>query len=149
MGDGNFDDAVNAIRDFPSKIQELASRISQADDGPFPLCHGDFYHSSMIVNHQFNVIAVIDWECIYTLPWELVPFPGFICAMPPEFATPKPCGEQGTPLSKEERQRREDRKFYINMLKMAENEDNLLPRQLADRKSSALAYSLGSTPGEN
>jgi len=40
---------IPSVEGFKDAIQGLAESFSIANDGPFPLCHGDFGHNNIIV----------------------------------------------------------------------------------------------------
>ncbi|KAL2264413.1 hypothetical protein VTK26DRAFT_3300 [Humicola hyalothermophila] len=67
------DEVLAAIRSFPSGIRDLARRFP-FQDGPFPLIHTDLYSSNIIIDENYDVLSVIDWESAFVGPWELVEF---------------------------------------------------------------------------
>src|SRR5436190_7762181 len=60
-----------ATSDFPSRIETIATMISKNDNGPFRLIHPDFGHNNIIVDDDFNMLSVIDWEYSFAGPSEL------------------------------------------------------------------------------
>ncbi|KAK6224843.1 hypothetical protein QIS74_03170 [Colletotrichum tabaci] len=139
---------VAIIDGFPRRIKAMAGRLSRHNEGPFPLCHGDFLHSNIMVDEaSFNVTGVIDWEDACTVPWELVAFPEFLQAMPPSFDLPQHYGRDGQPLGGDARERWRERREYVEMVKSAERDgggdDDLLSAHLGSDRSQALAYSYG------
>ncbi len=38
--------------------------------GPFPLRHGDLHYKNILVDDDFNITAVLDWESAMITPWE-------------------------------------------------------------------------------
>ncbi|KAJ2975187.1 hypothetical protein NUW58_g8429 [Xylaria curta] len=131
-----------SINEFPSKIKAMARRISCNNQGPFPLCHADFLHSNIIVDEDFQVLGIIDWEGACTLPLQLVTFPGFLNAMPASFDSPDNYREGGQPVDDQQRQRWKEQNDYVQMVESAEHQDHVLSRCLRDEKSLALAYSM-------
>lgn len=89
---------VAIIENFPSQIKAIASRLSLCNEGPFPLAHDDFLHSNIMVDENFDVTGIIDWEGAYTAPYELVSFPDFLTAMPVSFDLPQKYDQDGQPL---------------------------------------------------
>ncbi|KAI1318087.1 kinase-like domain-containing protein [Xylariaceae sp. FL0255] len=142
MKGGPAEEVLTAIDEFPSRIRKMASRLSRNDHGPFPLCHADFLHSNIIVDENFKVLGIIDWEGACTLPLELVAFPSFLNAMPITFDSPGNYDKNKQPVDDEERQRWKDRNDYVQMVKSAENQDNVLSTCLSYENGLALAYSL-------
>lgn len=59
---------MSQIVNFPPKVGELASDITAQDLGPFPLFHVDFGHNNIVVDDDYNVLGVIDWEHAYSVP---------------------------------------------------------------------------------
>jgi len=57
--------------DFPSRVDEVSSFISEYNNGPFRLIHGDFSQHNIIVDDDFNMLAVIDWEKSFVGPSEM------------------------------------------------------------------------------
>ncbi|KAK8859544.1 protein kinase-like protein [Apiospora arundinis] len=140
MGRGPTEEILRAIHEFPSQIKAMSSRLSQTDRGPFPLCHGDFLHSNMIVNEDFELAAVIDWESASTYPLELVEFPSFLKVMPVQFGSSGDYDKDGLPLDEEEKQKWKERQDYLQMVKSFEDKDHVLSTCLGNEKSLALAY---------
>jgi hypothetical protein len=134
---------VSIIKEFPSQIKAMASRLSASNEGPFPLCHDDFLHSNIMVDENFCVTGIIHWEGACTVPWELVAFPEFLQAMPPSFDLPQKYDAHGQPLDEELRQTWRERQDYTEMVRSAEVGDNLLSTCLGSNRSQALAYAYG------
>lgn len=44
------EDMISIIQSFPSRVKAMASRLSEHNDGPFPLDHDDFLHSNIMVD---------------------------------------------------------------------------------------------------
>lgn len=45
-------------------------------------------HSNIIVDEEYAVLGIIDWEGASALPWELVEHPLFLKTLPRTFSTP-------------------------------------------------------------
>lgn len=142
---------ADAIESFPAQVRDLmARRPPPRNDGPFPLVHTDFLHSNMLVDTEFNLVGVIDWEGAQTVPWECVTFPGFLGCMPPSFDLPNKYDESGQPLDEKTRELWEERRQYIELVKAAESEaavergehDDSLSAYLGDNNTQALAYAI-------
>ena len=69
-----FDEISTSITDFPARLKKLAVTIPLLNNGPFPLCHPDFGHQNIIVDENYNILGVIDWEDALCVPWEVVNF---------------------------------------------------------------------------
>lgn len=139
---------ADAVESFPARIKALmARRPPSHDNGPFPLVHTDFMHSNMLVDSDFNLVGVIDWEGAQTVPWQCVTFPGFLECMPPAFDLPgKYDVSSGQPLDEATREVWEERRQYIELTKAAEKErdddDCMLSMSLGDKDTQALAYTI-------
>lgn len=97
------------------------------------------YHSNIIVDQQYNVLGVIDWEGACTLPWELVEFPLFLETLPVRMDAPWNYDQNGEPLDKERKLRWQERDEYLQMVARA---DTKLSQTLGSRKAQNLAYAL-------
>jgi hypothetical protein len=99
----------------------MAGRLSAHNNGPFPLCHDDFFHSNIVVDEgSFDVTGVIDWEEACTVPWELVVLPGFLETIPASFDLPEKYDRDGQPLDGESRQTWREREENIELVQAAE-----------------------------
>ncbi|KAJ5943995.1 hypothetical protein N7516_004163 [Penicillium verrucosum] len=134
---------VAIIENFPSQIKAIASRLSLCNEGPFPLAHDDFLHSNIMVDENFDVTGIIDWEGACTVPYELVSFPDFLTAMPVSFDLPQKYDQDGQPFDEELRETWRERGEYIEMVKSAELQDSLLSACLSSKRNQAIAYSYG------
>lgn len=70
-GEG-YEEIIAQIASFPPRVGEVASKISARDQGPFPLFHVDFGHNNIVVDDDYNVLGVIDWEHACSVPWERI-----------------------------------------------------------------------------
>ena len=77
---------MSRIFNLPPKVGELASKITAGDQGPFPLFHVDLGHNNIVVDDNYNVIGVIDWEHTCSVPWELIYFPWSLSTVPAPMA---------------------------------------------------------------
>ncbi|KAJ5114027.1 hypothetical protein N7456_002561, partial [Penicillium angulare] len=142
---------IEIIENFPAQIKAMASRLSLHNEGPFPLSHDDFLHSTIMVDGDFNVTGIIDWEGACTVPCELVGFPDFLTGMPASFDLPQKYDGDGQPLSEELREVWREREGYVEMVRSVEQEratsmghaDYLLSDCLGSSRSQAIAYSYG------
>lgn len=146
------DEIVISIRDFPARLKEEIRKLTLAD-GPFPLHHPDFRHSNVIVDEEYRVLSVIDWENASTLPWELVDFSSFLHTVPRAIDAPWNYDAQGNPVDKKTRQRWAEREGYIKSVAEAEaegNRDKKLSATLASSEIQNLASAvrLNHDPGK-
>ncbi|KAK1657037.1 hypothetical protein BDP55DRAFT_41921 [Colletotrichum godetiae] len=83
------DEIIPSVSSFPKSISDLASRLSARDHCPFPLCHGDFGHNNIIVDDEYRVLGLIDWEASFAGPWEIfADFPLTLSMVPPAIDVP-------------------------------------------------------------
>ena len=146
---GFADQIVSAISTFPSQVKLLAKNLSLSNYGPFPISHPDFYHSNIIVDDEYNLLGVIDWEGAHTVPWELVELPLFLGAIPPPMDASWNYDDSGEPKDPETRQRWQDRARYIELVEEAEGVcgvDCKLSSALRDEKSQHLAFAIREYP---
>lgn len=127
-------------------MDELAPQLPLVlDKGPFPLCHVDFGHNNIIVDNEYNILAVIDWEHAFASPWELQYFPLTIQVTPPPMDLPDNYDENGQPKDKETRQKLADRKFYLSAVHRSEGPDvesPALSEALGNDKVQSLATAM-------
>jgi hypothetical protein len=83
--DGIEDDINASIEAFPLKVKALANRLSANDSGPFPVVHQELGNDIIIVDSDYKIIGVVDWESASTVPWELVGFPLYLEAVLPQW----------------------------------------------------------------
>jgi hypothetical protein len=130
------DEILAAISSFPSGVRELAGRFP-FQDGPLPLIHTDLYSSNVIIDTDYNVLCVIDWENAFVGPWELVEFIKQLSIIPPEM---------DGPLFRETEQDRAmklARAEYVKLVQMAEKKrhlDTKLSTVLSDEHIQAFAH---------
>lgn len=120
-------------------------KIIVRNKGPFPLYHFDFRHSNVIVDKDYNILSIIDWENAGTVPWEVVEFPLFLYTLPTPMDLPSNYDSDGNPIDDETRQQWEERNEYLQSAKEAERKmayDNNLSTMLASRTSQNLATAL-------
>lgn len=142
---GYYDEIMPQIADFPHKLEALAGSIPIRNHGPFPLFHGDFGHNNIIVDDDYNVLGVIDWEHVYSVPWECVYFPITLLGVPAAMDAPWNWDENGIPTDLETRTEIEDQAVYIDSVKQVERRNGfsaLLSTTLADPANQDLACAM-------
>ncbi|TVY25150.1 hypothetical protein LHYA1_G006488 [Lachnellula hyalina] len=103
---------------FTKSITKIAERLSVRDKGPFPLCHGDFGHNNIIVDDEYRILGVIDWEGAFAGPWELFgDFPLTLQVIPPAMDLPSNYGEDGIPEDDSLKQKFTDQKEYVRVIR--------------------------------
>ena len=111
----------------------VASRLSNFDNGPFPLIHGDFGHNNAVVDDNYRIIGLIDWEMAFAAPWEIAgDFPLTLSTVPPPMDAPWNYDEVGKPRDPILAQKFANQKDYIANIKDAEDARSVtgLPRLL-------------------
>lgn len=142
-GDG-YEEIVSQIVNFPPKVGELASKITARDHGPFPLFHVDFGHNNIVVDDDYNVLGVIDWEHACAVPWERIYFPWSLSTVPAPMA-PDNYDENGTPKDPSTSTVIGEQKTYIDTGQSIERNKGLAPilsATLANQASQDLAYAM-------
>ncbi|PLB45783.1 hypothetical protein P170DRAFT_364182 [Aspergillus steynii IBT 23096] len=134
---GQFADEISvAIIDFKKMLYEKSASLSIRNEGPFPLCHGDFGHNNMIFSDNYHILGVIDWEGAFAAPWEISgEFPLTLSIVPPAMDVPWNYDAHGLPKDPQSRQKLADREEYIALVEEKEREA-VLPR--GHKLSSAL-----------
>lgn len=125
---------IPSVNGFKDAIQGLAESFSIANNGPFPLCHGDFGHNNIVVNDQYQVLGVFDWETAFAAPWEVfAEFPLTLSMTPAKMDAPWNYDEQGNPKDKELLQQVLDQRHYFEAVRKAEAAAGLRGEQLISR----------------
>lgn len=113
---------VPSIESFPTQLAVLANRLSKFDKGPFPLVHGDFGHNNIVMNGDYQIIGVIDWEMAFAAPWEIAgDFPLTLSTIPPAMDVPWNYDELGNPKDPSLAKALADQKGYIANIRDAED----------------------------
>ena len=132
-----------SILAFPPGLTKLAATIPVRNHGPFPLIHSDFALWNVVVDDNYKVLGVIEWEYAQSGPWEMVHFP--TCFMP----APVPMGpsewsdDAGTPDWLKVSFR--EMEGYVDVVRQAERAKNLSPTLsavLSDPAGRDLAYAM-------
>ena len=150
MAAGEYaDELMESASLFKTLINDLAESLSVRNNGPFPLCHGDFGHNNIIFDDNYQLLGVIDWEFAFAAPWEIsCAFPLTLSTVPPAMSVPWNYDEKGLPKDAEGKQRLLDREEYIAIVREKEREQGLvegynLSSALQDTKRQHLASALG------
>ncbi|KAF9238315.1 hypothetical protein DTO027I6_8420 [Penicillium roqueforti] len=139
------DEVPASIGGFPDKIKEALHILSVKNEGPFPLFHPDFRHSNVIIDGDYNILSVIDWEHAGTVPWGVVDFPLFLGVVPPPMDLPTNYDAEGNPVDEETRKLRRERNDYVQSVRDFEERgsDNSLSTILASPYIQNIATALG------
>ncbi|PIG82838.1 hypothetical protein AARAC_003169 [Aspergillus arachidicola] len=74
---------------FKALMNDMAEELLTSNEGPFPLCHGDFGHNNMIFDDNYRLLGVIDWEGAFAAPCEISgEFPLTLSVVPPAMDVP-------------------------------------------------------------
>ena len=122
-----------ATSDFPSRIESVASMISKNDNGPFPLIHPDFGHNNIIVDDDFNMLSIIDWEYSFVGPPELAARFPLRLQMYPEAILPQERDASGRIVDEDWRKMSENREHWVNQVALQESsscDDSRLSRSM-------------------
>jgi hypothetical protein len=139
------EELLSSIRRFPGRLQLLAGVLSAHDKGPFPIYHPDLMQHNVIVDDDFDVLGVIDWQGTYTVPWELVQPPLFFRGVPQAMDAPWNYDKHGQPVDADITLAREEQAEYLQMVKAAEialKRDTMLSSNLANPDVQGLAYAI-------
>lgn len=52
---------LKSIKDFPLKLLNFAQHY-YFQEGPFPIIHTDLYKSNILIDSEYRIQSVIDWE---------------------------------------------------------------------------------------
>jgi len=113
--------------DFVSRIEQVSSRISKHDSGPFRLIHSDFSQHNITVDDDFNMLAVIDWEKSFVGPSEMAARFPMSLQVYPESIFPLHRDEDGRIIG-DWREIFEDRERYVAAVTSHESQTGNSPR---------------------
>ncbi|KAJ5561452.1 hypothetical protein N7461_000213 [Penicillium sp. DV-2018c] len=139
------DEMLSSIADFPRRLEENRHKFIVKNEGPFPLCHRDFRHSNVIIDSNYNILSVIDWDLAGTVPWEVIEFPPHLCVIPPPLDLPSNYDAEGNPVDEETRMLLEERNNYVQSITEDEEEfgsDGTLSAILSSRYNQNIATAL-------
>ena len=119
------DELRTSIINFPPRLKELAATIPLRNNGPFPLCHPDFGHQNIIVDDDYQIISVIDWEEASTVPWETLQYPLYFGHIPIVLQPPWLFTKSGSIKYDHIKEQPAKREFYLSLLRAVEAEMNL------------------------
>jgi len=123
------DEVLNSIKTFPNKLSEMADVIAGSyNNGPFPLVHVDYGHNNIIVDTQYNMLGVIDWEYAIAAPWGMVAYPLFVSTIPMPMDVPWDYHPDGSPKDDDLIAKYKDREDYLYAVREAERELGIPPK---------------------
>lgn len=117
-----------ATSDFVSRVDEVSSLMSKHDDGLFRLVHPDFGHNNMIVDDDFNILGVIDWEKAFVGPVEMAARFPLRLQMYPQALLPLARDADGRIVDKQSREKFEDRELFMAAVESQEDQLLVSPR---------------------
>jgi Ser/Thr protein kinase RdoA (MazF antagonist) len=132
------DDILKSIQNFRLQLVDFAQRHC-FQSRPFPIFHTDLYKSNILLDSEYNIQGVIDWENAIVAPWEMVEFIKDLAIVPPVI---------DGPVYHEEDSDREvlaDRRKYIEAVQEIEKRqqlDNKLSTVLSNWNTQNLAHAL-------
>ncbi|KAL1849411.1 hypothetical protein VTK73DRAFT_9884 [Phialemonium thermophilum] len=140
------DEIVRGLDEFPARLAELApSGRYFASAGLFPIPHADLFHTNVIVDKNFDLLGIIDWEGACTVPWELMDTPAFLGTVPRLLNPPEQYDKRGRPLDPHEAARWAEEENYATMVEEAERQagaDDRLSSVLIDKDARDLACTM-------
>jgi hypothetical protein len=138
-----IEEVKSGLDEFPGLFAELATNGKCFTlEGPFPIRHPDLAFHNIIVDENFEVQGIIDWEGASTLPWELMDSPPFLTTVPRLLNSPERYDAKGQPLDKDEAGNWADEEAYATMIREQElvlGADSRLSGILGETKSRDLA----------
>lgn len=134
-----------SILAFPSRLKKLAVNVPLRNNGPFPLIHSDFAPWNILVDDDYKVLGVIDWEFSHTGPWEMVHFFMGFMPTPAPMAPPEWYDDAGMPLRDNLKETFREMKEYVDVVRQVERAKGLSPTLsavLSDRAGQDLAFAM-------
>jgi hypothetical protein len=132
------EDLLSSTKDFPARLTTFAQHY-HFQKGPFPLFHTDLLKSNVLIDSEYNIQAVIDWEGAVVVPWELVEFIKELTILPPLMSGPFHEDDE------EWRENLEDRRKYVEVVREIEKVrrvDGKLSTTLSDWNTQNLASTI-------
>ena len=139
------DEVAASTAQFPQLLAQLSDEVPIRNNGPFPLAHVDFGHNNIIVDDNYKVLGVIDWEHAFAAPWETIDFPLTLSKVPKPMDAPWNYDENGVPIDEDSRKRIVERKEYLDAVRQAEERCKLPPTLssvLHNERGQDLAYAM-------
>lgn len=134
-----------SILAFPPRLKKLAATIPIRNHGPFPLIHPDFALWNVVVDDDYKILGVIDWEFAHSGPWEMVHFPKCFMPAPAPMALSAWYNEDGMPVDNDLKESFKEMKEYVDVVRWVEQAKGLSPTLsavLGDRAGQDLAFAL-------
>lgn len=114
------DDIAASIADFPSKVVDLSDKISAPDLGQYILSHRDYGHNNIVVNDDYDILGVIDWEDACVVPPGILEFPLTLQMVPRSMDLPSNYDDRGLPIDAAGVEKALDREAYVNYVRREE-----------------------------
>lgn len=123
---------------FPARLQTIARRISNYNLGPFSVVHVDFGNYNILVDDEYNIRSIIDWDCAAVLPIE------FAAVYPADLHTLPEIYWIGSPMDNDQRREEERdekviRERYIEFIE-AEEEKRGFKKRLSHELEGMNAF---------
>lgn len=125
---GAYAEEVQAsITTFQAAVRRLADKISLRNKGPFLLFHGDFGHHNIVVDDNYQIKGLIDFEFSFACPWEMISvFPLHLITMPSAIDAPWTYDLNGNAVPADLIQMFEDQRAYMKAVESEESNQNKL-----------------------
>lgn len=115
------EEILASITTFQAAVGKLAGQISLRNEGPFPLFHGDFGHHNIVVDDNYHIKGLIDFELSFACPWEMISiFPTRLMAIPSAIDVPWNYDSDGYAVPIYLAQKLEDQKAYVRAVELEE-----------------------------
>lgn len=145
---GFVEEMIKGQNEFPARLARLASSGKAfMSKGPFPVCHTDFSHYTTVVDEEFGVLGVFNWENARTVPWEMLEAPCSYNATPRYLSDLLGSMPQPQEVHSFHIRQSADEREYTAMVREAELDaqaDHRLSDALADKDMRDLAQMLDS-----
>ena len=143
-----------SILAFPPRLKKLAATIPIRNHGPFPLIHSDFASWNVVVDDDYKVLGLIDWEFARSGPWETVHFPSCFMPTPAPMSPTEWYDDDGMPTYPDVIKGFREMDEYVDVVRQVERSKDLPPTLsavLSDRAGQdlALAMKLYSDDGQH
>lgn len=130
---------------FPTRLKKLAPTIPNSSNGRFPLIYSNFALWKVVVDDDYKVLEVIDWESAHSGQLEIIHFPTRFIPSPSPMVPSDWYDDDGIPVRQGLKEGLEEVKKYIDVVQRVERAQGLSPTLsavLGDWAGQDLAHAL-------
>lgn len=134
-----------SVHEFSKRMTKMAKALPAYNEGPFPLVHGDLNSFKVLVDDDYHIVALIDFETTHTCPWEAIPFPSNIDRHPAPLGPAEWYDSKDNPADESLKQLWRNQELYVDEVRRLEKAKGLAPmlsEHLGNWRRSDLAVAM-------